>query len=303
MSKKNYSMKDALMLQQSHVKRQHFIDNQGDFELLDPDFADPFKVNWNTSILASEVLPTDESRDDEISIETADVLETIAKAKQRIRELKYFAMKAFPNSTEELRTLGFDDYDEASNSQSELATLLGRMYNYSENTFKTELLAVNYTQPKIDGLLAVKDELQLENKEQDTMIQNTPIATQERNTQLNETFAFWKKVNLASKVIYSNDYAKLNLFLFPKDTEDPTIVKVAGTVRNQSNTLIAGVSVTIESLALTVVTDSNGQYVIGGIPGGTYTIKFNKAGFQEVTQEIIVPADGSIVVDAVLQAI
>ena len=65
---------------------------------------------------------------------------------------------------------------------------------------------------------------------------------------------------------------------------------IAGVVRDTSGAVLPGVTVEASSPALiekvrTVVTDSEGQYKILDLPGGTYTVTFSLIGFSTVKRE------------------
>src|SRR6266851_2497086 len=62
---------------------------------------------------------------------------------------------------------------------------------------------------------------------------------------------------------------------------------IAGVVRDSSGAVLPGVTVDASSPALiekvrTVVTDSEGQYKIVDLPGGTYTVTFSLTGFSTI---------------------
>lgn len=65
---------------------------------------------------------------------------------------------------------------------------------------------------------------------------------------------------------------------------------IAGVVRDTSGAVLPGVTVEAASPALiektrTVVTDSEGQYKIVDVPGGTYTVTFSLTGFSTIKRE------------------
>ena len=67
----------------------------------------------------------------------------------------------------------------------------------------------------------------------------------------------------------------------------PTYI-VSGTVKDSDGNLLEGAKVTIEGASY-AITDSNGEYSILGIDGGTYSITASKAGYisQTITEETI----------------
>ncbi len=76
-------------------------------------------------------------------------------------------------------------------------------------------------------------------------------------------------------------------------TASPTTYTVSGTVKN-GTTLVAGASVQLcttgtdatTSVIATSTTNSDGEYRLTGISKGSYTIKVNKSGYTEVTEDV-----------------
>src|SRR6266705_7045588 len=78
---------------------------------------------------------------------------------------------------------------------------------------------------------------------------------------------------------------------------------ISGQVRDSSGAVIAGVKVEAASEALiersrTETTNENGRYTIVDVRPGLYTITFSLPGFSTVKQEVTVPANVSVPVDA-----
>jgi hypothetical protein len=75
---------------------------------------------------------------------------------------------------------------------------------------------------------------------------------------------------------------------------------VSGTVRDQSNAVLPGVTVEAASPVLiekirTAVTDSSGQYRIAELPPGTYTLTFTLAGFTTLRRDTISVSGSGVV--------
>ncbi len=78
---------------------------------------------------------------------------------------------------------------------------------------------------------------------------------------------------------------------------------ISGQVRDSSGAVIAGVKVEAASEALiersrTETTNENGRYTIVDVRPGLYTMTFTLPGFSTVKQEVTVPANVSVPVDA-----
>jgi hypothetical protein len=80
---------------------------------------------------------------------------------------------------------------------------------------------------------------------------------------------------------------------------------LTGTVRDASNLVLPGVTVTITSPALqgtrTAVTDANGVYVFRALPPGTYAVSFELAGMATHKDEATIQLSGTTSLNAMLQ--
>jgi len=301
---RNYNMSDATMCQQSRVKRQLFLNNKTDFVNFDPDFDGSFDSDWLTFIQNAEAVQTDETRDDVLQQETQDVLAAMRTARKKIVEVEFFAKKAFPGKPLKLDEFGFGNVTALANTQATMVTFLTSLHNLVNVKYNAEFLSVNYLQPKIDEILSIRDLLANENTEQDTFAQTSSQDTLARIVTLNKAFEFWQKVNAASKAIYYDDPIKLNQFLFPRNTESAETVSIQGTVRNATGERLANAQVQIESIGVSVTTDSNGDYIIGGLSVGNYTLRFSLAGYETFfISNVLTATSGSVIVDATLQLI
>jgi hypothetical protein len=81
---------------------------------------------------------------------------------------------------------------------------------------------------------------------------------------------------------------------------------ISGQVKDSSGAVMAGVTVEAASPALiersrTVSTDGEGRYAIVDVRPGTYTMTFTMQGFNQVKQQVEVPANVTVPVDATMQ--
>ncbi len=70
----------------------------------------------------------------------------------------------------------------------------------------------------------------------------------------------------------------------------PLAYSVSGHVSDDAGSPVAGVTI-VESVGNTAITDAHGDYVLGDLAGGTYTITLLKSGYTPVSRLVSVPPD------------
>jgi hypothetical protein len=113
----------------------------------------------------------------------------------------------------------------------------------------------------------------------------TTEATQARDKQYNETYAYWQRVNRASKVIFEDDPVKLNQYKMPEGPQPDPDINFKGKVLDAlNNTPLKNVVVKITELDIETTTNYAGNFNFVSLPAGTYTVRFVLAGY--VTQDV-----------------
>lgn len=294
---RNFNVPAGEMLTQSRAVRQLFIDDKALFAGLDADFNDPFAADWLASIEASEGYQTGEQREDAQMILTDQVLGDLKAARSAYKTAKFFVEKAFADQPSVLRLFGLDDFEEARDSQSKMATFLGTLHaNCMSPVYNPALTAAGMTPAHIMAIQDAKNNFATENQTQDAFIMKTQVATRERDNQYNATFEFWQKVNRASKVIFEDDPLKLNLYLLPEGPQpDPDINFKGKAVDSNTGAGLKGVAVEIKELGLVVETNFYGNYNFAGVPAGTYTVAYMLPGYGTQELPITILASGVVV--------
>src|SRR6185436_19732000 len=80
---------------------------------------------------------------------------------------------------------------------------------------------------------------------------------------------------------------------------------IRGSVRDQQNLSVPGVTVTVTSPSLqgprTVVTDAAGNFTVAAVPAGQYQVAFELSGFASISQQTTVPLGLTVELDVVLR--
>ncbi|MEP7170251.1 MAG: carboxypeptidase-like regulatory domain-containing protein [Bacteroidota bacterium] len=223
---------------------------------------------------------------------TNKVLDEMQKSRDYYQDAKPFIVKAFPNSLAVQNEFGFNDYKLAQKGQDSMTKFMAKFHKIATK-YDAELIAKNYTQIMIDEILVRHDKLKEADITQELFIKNRPVKTADRITKLNKAWNGETIVCAAGKRIYKDNYAKYQRYLLPPGEEAVEILSVTGKITNSATAAAeAGVEVGIEALGVSVISDSEGNYEIGGLPAGTYTLVFSKASLQDKTIANVVVVDG-----------
>jgi hypothetical protein len=292
--KRDFNIPDDDMIQDARVKRASFEEDKADFVSFDPDFADPFSANFNTNINLAEATDDDETVTDQQQQLTTVLLNEMKKCRDKFQDSKIFIVKAFPDNVDVQNEFGFNDYLQAQKGQNSFIGFMFKFHNIATK-YKTELIAKNYTQPKIDEILTLHDSLRDANVAQDLFMKNRPVKTRDRILKMNKAWEGEVTICAAGKRIYKNDFAKYQRYLLPPGEEAPEVLSIKGKITSSaSNAPEEDVNVLIEANGISVFSNGQGLYGIGGLPAGTYTLKFQKATLKDLIKESVVVTDGTV---------
>ncbi|MEP7170970.1 MAG: carboxypeptidase-like regulatory domain-containing protein [Bacteroidota bacterium] len=292
--KREFGIPDPDMIQDARVKHASFLEDKPDFINYDADFDDPFAANFLGDIDAAAATNDDETVLDQQAQLTKKVETEMDNCRDKFQDSKPFIVKAFPGDIETQNEFGFNDYKKAQDSQNFFIDFMLKFHRIATN-YKIPLIAKNYSQLKIDEILVRYDKLVEANVAQDLFIKSRPQKTKDRILKMNKAWNGEQTICTAGKRIYKDDYAKYQRYLLPPGEETPEALSIKGKVTSSpANALEENVNVQIEANGISVFTNAQALYGIGGLPAGTYTLKFTKAGLQDKIINNVVVVDGEI---------
>ena len=303
-----YKVSDNFMLQHAKTLRLNFIEDQPTFVTRDPDFNNPYEMNWLAAIVTAESHPTDEQVDDMMTEKTNEVETAMVNCRNKWMDTKPFVKKAFPDNDAVQNKFGFNDYQNIDHSHSGMQKFF-RLLHGAATEYAAQLIAKNYTQVMIDEIETLRAALETADTAQEKFKTDIPVFTRDRSQKYNAVYKISQTVCETGKLIFRNDYAKYQKYLLPaSDETTPMILKgkvtqpAIGGGASQP-TPVAGVTVSIMELPLlNTQTDSNGNYGFGSIPAGTYSINFNKVGYmpQSMPGVVITDINNPVTVNVVM---
>ncbi|MEO5571187.1 MAG: carboxypeptidase-like regulatory domain-containing protein [Bacteroidia bacterium] len=292
--KRAFHISDPEMIGDARVKHAAFLEDKADFVVYDADFDDPFSDNFLADIDAAEVTEDDETILDQQQQLTVKVEKEMDKCRDKFQDSKPFIIKAFPDDTEIQNEFGFNDYKKAQSNQGVFTKFMLKFHGVATK-YNTELIAKNYLQPKIDEILTLYTKLRDADVAQELFIKNRPVKTKERIVKYNKAWNGEQLICAAGKRIYKDDYAKYQRYLLPPGEESPEALSIKGTITNSvSNAPEEDVNVQIEANGILVLSNGLGLYGIGGLPAGTYSLRFIKTGLQDKLMDAVVVTDGEV---------
>jgi hypothetical protein len=277
---RNYNFKDSKMIQLSGIYRQHYIDNAADFVARDPiTFHPNYAADWQAAITAALQVQTHESRKDELRSETADVKQKMEEGRATYGTVMYFVERAFPNDPDKRALFGKDNYGSDSDSDYEMSMFLHQLYKTADK-HAAALIAVGFSQTEIDAIEDLANDLYREDNEQEVHRRKDSEARVERVGIYVNCWNFSRNANALSKVIYRGNSVKLNLFIFPRGTEPVQTFNLLGKVTNAlTGDPIEDVTLTLQEVGITVLSNDQGDYGFASVAPGTYTLRLMAAGY------------------------
>ena len=88
-------------------------------------------------------------------------------------------------------------------------------------------------------------------------------------------------------------------FICPEDKKG----RIEGRVTDEQGSAAAGVQITTSPVTSSATTNATGDYAIGSVPAGTYTVAAGKSGYQPASVSVVVTSGGIAQADLQLIAI
>jgi hypothetical protein len=204
---------DAYMIETSMTLHSIFVDNISDFTVLDTTMDAAFATSWLNNINAAATLERDSMVKDIQAQKTMEVGDRMELCKQKYAEVKYFAKRAFPNNKAVQAEFGTDAYLSCRRSPSSMIAFMDQMYKTCLD-YQVELTANGMSMAQISEIDTLRIELMNASTIQEGFKKSRPVQTQERITVLNACYADTIRVVQAAQLVYINDFARRNQFVF-----------------------------------------------------------------------------------------
>ena len=228
---REYNMDDLQMLQRAQVFHNGFEDDKLVFSQAFPALADPFAADFQTAIDDADALPSAAEVASMSKYVTEQLNDKMPIARDLMQKLFTYSDWAW-NSKAKTEQFGKLEYGKVYNDHNDMKEVLetaARNAMIADNRTALEAAGMPTTLPsEIAALMNAMDNLI---EQQQDMLRGTKFKTQQRIEAYNTVWGFMKKINQASKVVFSSNPAKLDFYLlYPGSSQ--SLPKPQGLVAN-----------------------------------------------------------------------
>lgn len=213
-----YTTEDVYMTETARVTFELFKADLPYFTKFDTTMTAGYAKDFLAMVEGAETVVADSAVIDQQVTLTEEVDATMIEARSAYNKMKFFILKAYPNSVGTQGEFGLNDYDKARRSRAQMGYFLGDMYTACQK-YESQLLAVGCSIDHMVQLQKVRDELIVKNTKQKLFKKRRPKLTEDRIVILNNCYLRVMEVMAAAQLIFENEYAKKNQYVFVHATK------------------------------------------------------------------------------------
>ena len=253
-----YSFSDSSLIQWMRKMAAILSLYLTDFTTYDPMYDMAYAIALETEVDDAEALPDDPTVLGQQKAFTEQVAANMILSRDVFLHIRRFVKKAFPNSPAKWDEFGFSRYKAVRNTQDKMILFLRDLHVTAEK-YKTELIAVNYTQVMIDEILTIHGLLTSTDSSQEVKKETRTVDTETRITAYNTLYEKGADICESGQYIFRSVPSKYNMFIIPVEKGHKDIY---------TSTVGGGLTVTI------VEKDFTGDFVIELTNIGTTDLMF-----------------------------
>lgn len=257
---RKYAMGDDPMLERAEVFHDHLNGELANFTARFPWLDGAWLMAFQADITAADAFPKDESVILDIKILTGDVTASMQQGYAALQTLGGYARLAYPTDPARERVFGQQYWAGAKESTLKLQEALELAYTKANNpVYNAELLAKGYTQPEIDQLDTLAEDLQTKNGLQEALKVGRHVTKADRIALLNIVWEHMRTINTCASVVWAADADRFDQYkLYPSSGsgnggDTPTNeVNISGTITD------AGTTFPLENVEVTLYPTTTG---------------------------------------------
>jgi hypothetical protein len=278
---RKYRMQDELLRTRAATQKGNLNTDLALFTAKFPWINIAWVNSYGTDIDTANAFPEDGTVMTDVKVLTADVNASVVEGRGVLQQLFRYAEITYPTDKVKQRVFGQDRYEKAVSDQEKMEKLLQHANGFADKLpYKTDLLAKGYTQPQIDNLFTLSENINAKNLLQEAAKSGRPVTTQERITVHNIVHDRMSTIALCAAEVFVGNPAKIQQYQVYPPAGANTTVEVH--VTDGSNN-ISGLSVQILNYSglppqNTDASGLTGVFSIGNSPGDTIDIEVTGPG-------------------------
>jgi hypothetical protein len=257
---RNYTMEDEGMLVRAEIIHDQLVTDLAAFTAKFPFIDAAYAAAIQASIDAANALPLDNQVVSNLKVLTEDVNAQVLLGRRALSNLGIYAKLTYPNDEARQRVFGQNQWAEAYSDQEKMMNALEHAHALViAAPYAADLTTKGFVAADAANLLSIANEIRTKNQLQENAKASRPVTTQDRIVQYNSVWDQIKEVNLASRVVFADNAAKLDSYLLYPGSSPNTTVNI--TVNNAATgDALANASVQIiDSTLVAQTTNSSGQ--------------------------------------------
>lgn len=216
---RHFHAPDDYMLTRVGTILAAFGEDLADFTAFAASFDTAFKTQWQADYDAAMAVLADETITDQLKALSEDLETAMTAARNKWSELSFFVKRAFPDSRARQDEFGANDYRNARETAMGLTRFMSKAHVTAEK-YKTNLIAKDYTQAKIDEIAALGLAVAAADSAQEQFKDERRSTTEDRVKILNKPYDTMVIVNEAAQIIYAESAAKRKTYTFQPTGND-----------------------------------------------------------------------------------
>lgn len=226
---RNFRGSDVFMTQTARVIHGLFFSDLSAFTAFDATMDGPYAAAFLAEVEAAETVVADTAVIDQQVIMTEEVQAAMDEGRKKYTEVKYFVQKSFSSSPGTQNEFGLNDYEKARKSSAQMVQFLFEMHAAC-NKYGATLIDNGYSQLKIDEILTLRDDLLAKNYSQKLFKKQRPKLTEDRIIVLSACYNTMMNVMAAAQIVYQDDYAKQQQFVYQPSANTDDTREFTGTI-------------------------------------------------------------------------
>jgi len=294
---RDFRKNDNLMIEQNQTMHDNFVEDMGIFQVKAPYLTSEYAAEWQTDINSANTVISDTNLVDQLQVITQNLLKIQDDARNHFQSLMFYVKRVFHDNKAIQNLFGLDKYRLVRNNTNRLIDLLQQAYRTCSNQKYQELIvSEGFSIENIEKLNTYANDLQQKNIEQEDMKNQRPVSTQERIVILNKAWARMVEVNEASKLVFMDDYAKLQQYLLYPETggnKAPLgIGSLTGAISDETGNPLVNVIISLSETEYSSVSNGAGEFVFETVNTGIYKVVLSLDGFKSKIIDDVEIAEG-----------